>query len=104
MTLIVLNILTYDKILQFEQTLSNQVRVCFNAKRPGSSMPRQNSLPHLAVAASSSSGAAAAASRVENADHLEMIQLVSEHEADHEVVDQNSRSPNLLTRIKRFAQ
>ena len=77
--LIVLNILTYKKIVEFEQNLSNQMRER-NTTRP--SMRRVTS------------------QRVRSQDgqenDTEMIQLVSEHEEEEEEIPRN----NLLQRIK----
>lgn len=86
--LIIFNILTYKKILQFEQALSSQVRVSFTnsrrqtVRRIGSSRSMMNS------------------SNAEH-DNMEMIQMVP-HECSQSIVElqqANSKS-SLLTRIK----
>ena len=79
--LTVLNILTYKKIVEFEQNLSNQMR-------------ERNTRPSMRRVTSQ---------RVRSQDgneenDTEMIQLVSEQEEDQE--EEISRSGNLLQRIK----
>lgn len=82
--LIIFNFLTYKKILEFEQALSNQVRVSFTKSRRQTTVRRSN-----------------AANSTENGpDNIEMIQLVP-NERRQSIVElkENSKS-SLLTRFK----
>ena len=78
--LTVLNILTYKKIVEFEQNLSNQMR-------------ERNTRPSMRRVTSQR-----VRSQDGEANDTEMIQLVSEQEEDQE--EEISRSGNLLQRIK----
>ena len=81
MLLIVLNIRTYQKIVEFEQTLNNPVTVKFQNKRSTKSM----------------------ASNIEasnNEQNFEMVELVGVDEQDHEI--QSNQNIDFISKLRSF--
>ena len=79
--LIVLNIRTYEKIVQFEQTLNQPVRVKFHNKSS-----RRNNAPN--------------SREVSNAQSFEMVELVEEDENAAAAEFEISKNESFLNRIK----
>ncbi len=121
--LIVFNILTYDKILKFEQTLSNQVssshhqskvrynsrlffriskvRVTFNNSKVNRKRRTNASSTNGSRGNSIANANEDHQRQATDADNIEMIQLVSEQEQEEQLLkDGLEEQKSFLTRIK----